>query len=76
MARKPDAPVPVLVWLLALGVLLGYEAWALLFGGYEYTLTYPVRELIDAHPWAGGVLAAFLAWFGVHMIWERRRKGK
>jgi|GEM_PF-4523751 len=76
--RVPTGPgkTPAFVWIASLAILLGYEAWALLTQPYEYTLTYPVRELIDQQPWVGGVLAAFLAWFGVHMIWERRRKGK
>jgi hypothetical protein len=67
---------PAIVWVAVLAVLLGYEAWAILFGGYEYTLTYPVRELIDQQPWTGSVLAALLAWLGVHFIVERRRKGR
>lgn len=67
---------PAFVWIASLAILLGYEAWAIIFGGYEYTLTYPVRELIDQQPWLGGVLAAVLAWLGVHFIVERRRKGR
>ena len=67
---------PKLVWLISIAILLVYETWAIIFGGYEYTLTYPVRELIDQQPWTGSVLAALLAWLGVHFIVERRRKGK
>lgn len=58
-----------------MAILLVYETWALLTRPYEYTLTYPVRSLIDSNPWVGGVLAGFLAWLGVHFIVERRRKG-
>jgi hypothetical protein len=67
---------PAFVWVAVLATLLGYEAWAILFGGYEYTLTYPVREMIDRNPWTASVLSAFLAWLGVHFIVERRRKGR
>lgn len=67
---------PAFVWIVSLAILLVYETWAIIFGGYEYTLTYPVRELIDQQPWLGGVLAAVLAWLGVHFIVERRRQGK
>ena len=67
---------PKLVWLISIAILLVYETWAIIFGGYEYTLTYPVRELIDQQPWTGSVLAAILAWLGVHFIVERRRKGR
>lgn len=67
---------PKLAWLISIAILLVYETWAIIFGGYEYTLTYPVRELIDQQPWTGSVLAALLAWLGVHFIVERRRKGR
>lgn len=67
---------PSLVWLLSLAILLGYEAWALLTQSYEYTLTYPVRALIDDQPWVAGVLGAVLAWLGVHFIYERRKPPK
>ena len=67
---------PAFVWVLSLAILLGYEAWALLTQPYEYTLTYPVREMIDRYPWTASVLAALLAWLGVHFIVERRRRGR
>lgn len=66
--------MPKLAWLAAIVLLLGYEAWAL-WAGYEWTLTAGARSAIEDRPWLAGVLAAFLAWFGVHVLVEKRKGG-
>lgn len=63
------------VWLAAIGLLLGYEAWALT-QGYEWTLSAGARALVDAQPWTGGVIVGVLAWLVWHVVAERRRDGK
>lgn len=70
---KPEGKTPAFVWILSVLILVCYEAWALLTRPYEYTLTYPIRTLVDQQPWVSGVLAALLAWLGVHFIIEKRK---
>lgn len=60
------------VWLAAIALLLGYEAWALA-AGYEWTLTAGARAAVERHPWLGGVAAGVAAWLLWHVLGERRR---
>lgn len=60
------------VWLAAIALLLGYEAWALV-AGYEWTLTAGARLAVEERPWLGGVLAGVAAWLLWHVLGERRR---
>ncbi|MCX7801187.1 MAG: hypothetical protein N2109_12705 [Fimbriimonadales bacterium] len=67
--------VAQLVWLVALSILLGYEAVAL-FMGYEWTLTAGARQIVDERPWVGAVSAGVFAWLLWHVLWERRKDGR
>lgn len=59
------------VWAIAIGLLLGYEVWALV-QGYEWTLTAGAREVFEAYPWTMGIVAGILAWLVVHLMIEKR----
>lgn len=63
------------VWILAIGILLAYEAWALT-RGYHWTLTAGMRAWIGQAQWLIGVLAAVLAWLFAHFAIERRKEDK
>ena len=53
--------VPQKVWLALIAQALLYEAWALIFKGYEYTLTAGARDAIAKCKWLDAVIVGFLA---------------
>lgn len=67
---------PQIVWLIALSILGVYELWALVFGGYEMTLTAGMRDWLEKVGWLRGFLVAFLAWLAYHFAVEKKRKGR
>lgn len=66
--------VPQKVWLVLIAQALLYEAWALVFKGYEYTLTAGARDAIAKCKWLDAVIVGFLAWLAFHITIQKKDK--
>lgn len=65
---------PQTVWLIVFVILVPYELWALIWGGYEMTLTKGMRDWLAACPALKGFLFAFLGWLAFHFCIDKREK--
>lgn len=65
--------VALLFWGIGIGIMLGYEAWALFKGGYRYTLTAGARWLFKRARWFMSIVAGFVAWLMVHLLIENKK---